>query len=193
MNPGWSKMVLVGIISTIVHNLDLVHSQYMNLTRVGSLAARPGDFGLVKEIARTRVKNWLTQASCKQCVSNLAEKKGGRNHPLPGKQLEIVVERVAAPVVPVQFQRRPTFAVVVALVTNKIGSPSRITSYVHSMKGLTTVQITLTYILPLHNSSVSPITLCPLCLNNCLMAPLPTLYSLSPCTSSSFRSLLTLT
>ena len=43
----------------------------------------------------------------------MAEKKGGRNHPLPGKQLEIVVERVgrvAAPVVPVQFQRRPTVA-----------------------------------------------------------------------------------
>ena len=52
----------------------------------------------------------MTQASCKQCVSNLAEEKGGRNHPLPGKQLEIVVERVAAPVVPVQFQRRPTVA-----------------------------------------------------------------------------------
>ena len=57
MKLGWSKMVLVGIISTIVHNLDLVHSQYMNLTRVGSLAARPGDLGLVEEIAQTRVKN----------------------------------------------------------------------------------------------------------------------------------------
>ena len=39
--------------------------------------------------------------------------------------------------------------VVVALVTNKIGSTSRISSYVRSMKGLITVQITLTYILPL--------------------------------------------
>ena len=57
MKLGWSKMVLVGIISTIVHNLDLVHSQYMNLTRVGSLAARPGDLGPVEEIAQTRVKN----------------------------------------------------------------------------------------------------------------------------------------
>ena len=36
---------------------DVVLSQYMNLTRVGSLAARPGDFGLVEETARTRVNN----------------------------------------------------------------------------------------------------------------------------------------
>ena len=35
----------------------VVLSQYMNLTRVGSLAARPGDFGLVEKTARTRVKN----------------------------------------------------------------------------------------------------------------------------------------
>ena len=51
----------------------------------------------------------------------MAEKKGGRNHPLPGKQLEIVVERVgwvAAPVVPLQFQRRPT-------VADRAGGPTR--------------------------------------------------------------------
>ena len=37
-------------------------------------------------------------------MSNLPEEKGGKNHPLTGKQLEIVVERVgrvAASVVPV--------------------------------------------------------------------------------------------